>query len=789
MKSGHLAGGVDAWGSIDSTIYLPTRLLTQLDRLLDGRVAVIASTPGYGGLELVTRWLDSRPSLARACLSKELSDADLDALVTRHGPGATVVAVVCRQELINNQGFGRRLLAACRRHATLRVVFCGRSRPDIPLGALAVAGQLVDLTTQDLAFTLDEITEALRVNTPEIGVEHLSTVHTESAGWPMAIWLFAAEHLTWSATQRLTTLMENFITSDVLSLLSDEDRTLLRELSVLESVDASAAPFVAECPDAVARLLRLQSEGMPLRWDEDNQASLPPVMRRVLHAELVSLSPERAATLNARAVMWLRSRGRPLQAINRATLSGDKDLAWKLSGEYILTHIYDPGFASQLEGLLAALPPSSSPWAEVIRGAITVVTMPELMPVDVGRRMAEGLMGSGARGPLARVVMTLANARMHAYQTSLDLTVEIDIAAAMASRVTDRVDRLLLGLAEVEIGCYYASTGELDKAVDYLSRGASQVRLSNAWWSVVLALSSLALTQAMRGQATVALKCADEALRLAEEHGFADTILDEEAILAQLLVAIDVGDHDHMSALMDRLETRHGATPAAVDIKRHLLALVDLYLGDPRAALRRVSTWTPEPDATDVSITHCSLVVFDATMTLGRPQDARQALERIPSRFARDACVLNRLARLMIIERDYEEAWDLLHEQPTTNIFGPRSELNRLMLLSNASQHLGHAAEAIEANQQAIRLATELGLNHPDARFHALDGHQSPVALTPAERHVLANLDVTVSLAETAAELFISVNTLKTHLRRIYRKLGVTNREQAIQRASMLGNR
>jgi LuxR family transcriptional regulator, maltose regulon positive regulatory protein len=51
---------------------------------------------------------------------------------------------------------------------------------------------------------------------------------------------------------------------------------------------------------------------------------------------------------------------------------------------------------------------------------------------------------------------------------------------------------------------------------------------------------------------------------------------------------------------------------------------------------------------------------------------------------------------------------------------------------------------------------------------------------------VLRNLPTHLSASEIANELYISLNTAKTHLRHIYTKLGVNSRKDAVEQARLL---
>jgi LuxR family transcriptional regulator, maltose regulon positive regulatory protein len=59
--------------------------------------------------------------------------------------------------------------------------------------------------------------------------------------------------------------------------------------------------------------------------------------------------------------------------------------------------------------------------------------------------------------------------------------------------------------------------------------------------------------------------------------------------------------------------------------------------------------------------------------------------------------------------------------------------------------------------------------------------------LTQSETRVLRYLPTHMGAPEIAAELFLSANTVKTHLRHLYRKLGVHSRREAVQRARAFG--
>jgi LuxR family maltose regulon positive regulatory protein len=122
-----------------------------------------------------------------------------------------------------------------------------------------------------------------------------------------------------------------------------------------------------------------------------------------------------------------------------------------------------------------------------------------------------------------------------------------------------------------------------------------------------------------------------------------------------------------------------------------------------------------------------------------------------------------------------------------------------LAALADVRHRRGRRDEALELSaraRRAVRACADPGslrellakierrLRLPSGRGHA--SAPTPEPLSDAELAVLRLFPSALSQREIGTELFISINTVKTHSRSIYRKLGVTARDEAVERARRL---
>ena len=128
---------------------------------------------------------------------------------------------------------------------------------------------------------------------------------------------------------------------------------------------------------------------------------------------------------------------------------------------------------------------------------------------------------------------------------------------------------------------------------------------------------------------------------------------------------------------------------------------------------------------------------------------------------------------------------------------GPWSTIVPTFLLARIRLALGDVAGAAELAEEAREVLTALpdGTEMLQARLAELDRRlarpsreaDNTEPLTDREVVVLRMLGGTLSLREIGQELYVSSNTVKTHTQAIYRKLGVSSRNDAVARGKQLG--
>jgi LuxR family maltose regulon positive regulatory protein len=120
-----------------------------------------------------------------------------------------------------------------------------------------------------------------------------------------------------------------------------------------------------------------------------------------------------------------------------------------------------------------------------------------------------------------------------------------------------------------------------------------------------------------------------------------------------------------------------------------------------------------------------------------------------------------------------------------------------LLRLADACHRVGRPADATEALEAArfeLNALPDAGmleslLAEKEDRLHGRPRREGFLGepLSEGELRVLSRLAEGHSLREVAKDLYLSLNTVKTHRRTIYRKLGATTREEALERAAELG--
>ncbi len=216
------------------------------------------------------------------------------------------------------------------------------------------------------------------------------------------------------------------------------------------------------------------------------------------------------------------------------------------------------------------------------------------------------------------------------------------------------------------------------------------------------------------------------------------------------------------------LDTR--GRPAVHAVALAHLALAHLRIGDRARGIELSAAAQSEIEANGlasyplVGLVHC---VSSLSAAIGGDGDGSR-------RHAEDAKGILELSRAIVVRthlhtRQVLAEAALVRGEPRRGAPAPRRSRDR---------RLGEEPDAVVLHRVQGELETRLG---------SAAGRPLIVQLTPAEVRVLEELRSHRSLDEIGRRLYISRNTVKTHTVSIYRKVGVSNRSQAVDRAEELG--
>ncbi len=202
----------------------------------------------------------------------------------------------------------------------------------------------------------------------------------------------------------------------------------------------------------------------------------------------------------------------------------------------------------------------------------------------------------------------------------------------------------------------------------------------------------------------------------------------------------------------------------------------------------------------------------DLLIALGRGNEARAILD---GAHRRHPLLAERRVRLALLTGDNQRARELALpalDRPIAH--SPTQRLEMALLMAVASHRLGRDAEAADALRRAVHQANLLTMLQPFARLPRADllaiAEQVPSAMTlleqdrlvratrPAtpirlvilnnrEQFILEQLELGRAASDIATTLKVSINTVRSQRRGLYRKLGAASRVQAIRIATDLG--
>ncbi len=774
---------------------------------------------------------DDRPGSANALAERVL------ALTRRRRARALVFDDFHLADGVVARQFVTRLLAE---PSAPRLVLCGRADPGLALHRMRLAGTLAEVRSSELAFTLDETRELLGGAAIALSEGAVGQLWARTEGWAAGLRLAALSLAGHADPEAFVAEFAGddravvaYLIDEVLARQSDAARELLLATAVVDRVSASLANALTGRDDAADVLDALVAATR--WWSRSTAAAIGFATTRCSPACCGPCSRgagprrSRASTGGQPSGTWsAASRATGCAIASRPATGTASRRCSPSTGSRSEPKARDRCSTTRCSAFPGAAL-AARPYAALVAAA-RCLDRGEASEAEMHLRAAVAGRARVAGARRARFVRDLALVRLQRAARDGDVATALRQQAVVdAARDDDPVRaRRADALGHLELARLCVAEGDaraplhLDAVARLAGADFDDVDLS------VAADGERAWLRVLDGD----LRGARVAISHAREGG-ADA--SGVAALAEALVAAEVGDVQGALTQLTAARAMLDEQPGERGRLRALeVALVEarIALLGPRAAAEAacdalraaLQGWDPAEDPAPApkrlaDLAHAELA--DLLVRLGRADEALALLNATPAAAAGGATAVSRMNALLALSRS-DEALAAGRQVATDDGVALPCAVTASALAAGAAEAEGDRGEAQRLAEHALDLAEPDGARLGLAV--ALDGldpvlrrllrvgtaHRSLIGevlelaragstvtangiaplhepLSDRELTVLRYLPTLLSSSEIAGELFVTVNTVKSHLKSIYRKLEVSSRREAVARARDLG--
>jgi LuxR family maltose regulon positive regulatory protein len=728
----------------------------------------------------------------------------------------------------------------------LRLVLSTRSDPVLPLQRLRLEGHLTELRSADLSFEPHDAVRLLAGHDVDVAPEQLATLLQKTEGWAAGLRL-AALSLEGSADVEATIrdlageqrTVADYFTEEVLGTQEPTMTKFLLDTCIVRQVCGDLADALTGRHDGHEMLARLERENLFIIALDSRREwyRYHPLFGELLRHRLRKLDQAHADALHRKASTWYACHGDPLEAARHLSAASDwvamSRLILRGAGAALLG-VQRPALATVMEDL----PEDVVDGHPEVAAAAAVSAYARYDGPAVTRHVRRSRELLGERDDIDARITEAVLTTLEAIVAWIDSDTVPEVTAAreagrlMAALTPAEVPSLRVyqaGVAIVE-GMGLLWSGELERAEGIFATTVDALTPQGGM-SPVLELhlrGSRAVIKAFGGRLREARAEIETALAVAERSGWSFLPLSATTYLADAQVRLLEADAEgcaqalaHGRACIGALRDRHAEAALAV-VEGRLL----IDRSEPAAARARLRAmrqhlkgWLMPPfleQWTQILDAEVVLAQGDADAAIGLLSEEGVASAR-GRPYAHRTVTLARAHLLANRPRDcLASLAPLLADLPEDH--GPAAEA--WLLAALAHDRLREDAQALVALGHSLGVAVPEGIVRPYVVYgervrpllhtylRATDVHASFVSrlvarlgggaslgdatpltepLTKREESILLLLPTMMTNSEIAEELHVSVNTVKVHLKGIHRKLGVSNRRQAVARARALG--